>query len=1345
MRSNTSTTRPVHPLARAVTWLGFGLLMSMLWLGQSGSSQARLDPYYVVRGAAFGAITPRVLFVLDTSGSMTLRANEAAERCRWSRCENPAYYGTDEESRISAARRAIREVVASAGESAEFGLMTFVQNMPEDNASPPMCSFGGTPVRFAWVNEFRDWANPWWDLRRQEPGPQDYRGGVRVCQGSARRPYAYIRWDELGNGSAIGSNNEVGAVPASPLISMDASDYASMVTLQRRVQFFPRFMGVRAQLNNTTDPDQDILDRTVGDYDRATEVWNNDFYYWPYVDGFPGYGELRVRYDDGSTTTAFTGSSRSGISSDEDYFPGVSLHAPFYIDLSATAIPEANWGPASAEDSLQETLNRTAPIIEGGVDAVSNTPWSSAVGDEPASPGDIVMNNAAGSHASIASYLAFLSEATDESACSPTNVVLLTDGEPSPGEGGSTLYRRLAALRNDLGAQVYVVGFFLGTGGELNDMACAAAGACDGGSCSSPCDDTPAEEWDTCRDPENPDSTCAYVASSTAELQSVLAGIIDGALEVRVDSGQGAAVNEFGLTDTVDETDAVQTVFTASTDYPGWRGHVERRYCTTVDGGGALLPTCQPPVPEFPPDLEAAFSTFGPCAIGRDWDAGECLQLMDWRERRVYSHDASNAVYRISNPDGSASATFLAELTAMGHVGGANAQDEADAIAAFLLGRDAVDGWKLPGVSNSAPVTVRRIPMYDEERLPEVALNDPHCAGRVYGELDAGTLPDSLETFAQDAWDEDQEPNYAYQEAVVVGDDFGIVHAFQLNSGNELFGLLPRFAIGNAVLQAANGPTNMGQPVEDLEDHIFGVASTLDHGWAYDAAATRWRHVGVVGMGAGGHEFIALDLSHMNPDLGVPVDVLWTTEDTADGRNVEYDEILGETWARPALSYHPGNDQIGTEPETFLVAGSGYPEGGSPDPDQGRTLFVANAVTGELLDRAVLPPLVDDVYESSFGTVVDPAVGSHCISRYWAEAQETYVADPAGRLFRWDLGRDTAPLTFKNEADGGGAWAGVANASHRFPACTGTGASCSISSSNPGDPFIFGPAVTPFNRIDDITAGPLAEVEENDQFLIALVSGSPNENTLDGGDPANDFHTSLYLLADDHSSDPSGGFSIPTGAPKSGGAFAAGDSVSGNPSYMRIAISDITRTRTITPYEGATPFSETRAFSKAARPVRAPRIYVTGVVDNDTGTPVVIPDAEVYFISYYIYEPGTGSCDPRFYDESTNTWYPDRGTTYEVTFRLTADPDSGFEFNSGSNGGSSPVDFGAGFETGLQLASVEQQVVSECASGNCGASVAPTALTPCNNNDPDVPALPPSSYVIPMASRTLDAFTPVEN
>ncbi len=1343
MRQPTRLPNQSTPLARLLSWVGLALMGAMFWLGQAGPSEARLDPYYIVRGQSFGTIAPQVLFVLDTSGSMSRQASAAAGRCRWSRCESDAYAGTAEESRLSAARRAVEAVVEGSGESASFSFMTFVQNGAETQSAPPMCTDHGEPTRFLYVTRYRDWA--WWDvdqiLRAFDAGdPGEYAGALRLCQGDARRPYAYIRWDELGVGSVVTANNSSGELPPSPLISLAQADYEMFSNRTRRVQFFPEFVGVRAQLNIDTDPTQDILNATVGDYSIA-EVWENDFYYWPYVDGFPGYGAQDVARVTGTGAVWDNGGNDgAGVAGDEDWFPGVQLHAPFFLDLSSTAIPPENWGPSSEQEALDVMLSRTAPLIEGGVDADGSTPWSSAIGDAPTTP---IADNSPGSHASVSSYLAFLNTVPGTTACAPTSVVLLTDGEPTGGEGGSDLFRRLSALRRDLGASVYVVGFFLGTGGQLNDMACAAAGACDGlTTCNSPCTNEPARDWDTCQDSDDPTSSCAYIANSTGELEAILSSIIDDALAIDVDSGPGSVINEFGAEGASEDAEATQTIFSAVTEYPGWRGHVTRRYCVDRDDDDNLLPQCEQPVPEFPTD---GTETFGPCGRSRDWDAGECLQLMNWYDRRIYSHDENNVVYRITEEDGAATVAFANELVALGHISAPDIQAKADEIAAFLLGRDATGGWKLPGISNSAPITVRRVPQYNSERLPEVPINDPHCAGRRFGELDAGTLPNSLEEFSQEAWED--EPNYEYQEAVIVGDDFGIIHAFQLDSGNELFGLLPRFALSNAVDQVANGVTNMGQPEDDdLENHIFGVASTMNHGWVYDEAETRWRHLGVLGMGEGGHEMIALDLSHMNPDVDPPVDVLWTTEDTAGGRDEEYDDYLGETWARPALSYHVEDDQMINEPQAFLVFGSGYaPEGAPVGTEQGRTLVVADAVTGDILDHSVLPPLSGPVYEDDFGAVVDPAISSHCFSRYWAESQEAYIADPAGRLFRWDLGRDTVPLTFKNDADSGSEWTGEATPVFTFPACTGTGTTCTVTSGNPGDPFVYGASVSAFNRLDDVTAGAISDVVENDQALVALVSGSPNEAELDGGDPDNDFHTSLYLLADDHSSgDPGDGFDIPAGAPKSGGAFAAGDSVSGNPGYMRVAVTDIERTRVVTPFPGATTFSETRNFSKAARPVRAPRIYVTGVVDDSGETPVVIEDVEVFYVTYYIYEPGTGECDPRFYDAENDEWYLDYGSTYEVTFRLTADSVNGFEFNSGSAGGTSPVDFETGFETGLRLDSVEQSGAEECPSGNCGARPGTPDVTPCDNNIAPEDLPPDPQYAIPMSSRQLPAFSPVE-
>jgi hypothetical protein len=210
------------------------------------------------------------------------------------------------------------------------------------------------------------------------------------------------------------------------------------------------------------------------------------------------------------------------------------------------------------------------------------------------------------------------------------------------------------------------------------------------------------------------------------------------------------------------------------------------------------------------------------------------------------------------------------------------------------------------------------------------------------------------------------------------------------------------------------------------------------------------------------------------------------------------------------------------------------------------------------------------------------------------------------------------------------------------------------------------------------------------------------------------------------------------GGDASGGGTAIGDA----DKYLRLALSDVLRTRTIVPFEGADEIVETRTFSKKARPIRAPRIYVTGVADREDGQPdVVLEGIEVYFVEFTIYEPGSGECDPRFYDANNQTWHFDRGSTYTITFRLTADLATGFNFLIGTAAGG--ADFGAGFTTGLALASVAQIQSPECPSGDCGPSFDSSASVPCDNNVPP-PTSGTAGFAVPTTSLQVAGFTPVE-
>ncbi|MFO0632329.1 MAG: hypothetical protein U0168_05715 [Nannocystaceae bacterium] len=968
------------PLRPRFVRVAMGLLvLACLCLG--ARAQARLQPYYVLQGLG-GATTvrPRVLFVLDTSGSMSWRAQASEQQCRWNECESGVGSSS---SRIAVARKAVKSVVESAGDAASFALMTFDQNRPP-TAVPRKCANGN---RFAWTTYHGYFV---WDNVDKYTG---YYGGWRLCD-DVNRPYPYLRWDNLGVGSVITADDQTGTVPASPLISTTQANMGSNTNATRKVQWFPQFMGVRANLNATSDPDKLVLYATVGDWgtthtDLDSAVWGQDFYYWPYVDGFPGYS-ASVGYPYDGFRVPFLGVAAVGAGSQ------AALYAPFYLDLPAN-IDASLRGPTSAAAAKAAVIAAASPMIEGGVDADGGTPWASSIGTVPQSP---TQSNAVYSHASVASYLKYVTSVQSSDVCAPTTAVLVTDGQPSPSsEGGATLHQRLAALRNELSIKTYVVGFFLDES-QLHDMACAAAGACTG-TCSSPCDDTPAADWDTCADPSDPAHGCAYLADSAATLATVLTTIVRDALSVQIDSGPGARIEEFGVGESgaAGRGAIVQTSLRAYTEAPAWHGHLARALCTDEDpeAPGDPAPWCVDVAFE-PAEQE---ETFGPCAQGRVWDAGECLAQTLWSDRRIYTYDADHTLAAITDDSGRASAELRTQLAETGAMTASEITLHADDFAAFLLGRDFTGGWKLPGLANSAPTVVRRIPKPQLGLSPSVAIRDPHCAGRVLSEVDAAGLPASLEDFAADAWSsagviDDPSPHRRYQEAVLLGDDLGLLHAFQLDSGNELFGVIPRFLLPGAVAQWRTGAATMGQPAE-LAQHRYGVSATANVGWVFDADADRWRHLAVLGFGAGAAELVVLDVSHMSPAAsGGPIEVLWTSQDAALAD--DYDAWLGQTWARPALAYEVPGNILGAEPRARLVIASGYPTAGAAA-TAGRTLLYVDAITGEVLEHAVLDA-PEHAYDASFGTVADPAVASHCISRYWGEVQETYVADPSGRPFR---------------------------------------------------------------------------------------------------------------------------------------------------------------------------------------------------------------------------------------------------------------------------------------------------------------------------------------------------------
>jgi hypothetical protein len=798
-------------------------------------------------------------------------------------------------------------------------------------------------------------------------------------------------------------------------------------------------------------------------------------------------------------------------------------------------------------------------------------------------------------------------------------------------------------------------------------------------------------------------------------------------------------VNEFLVNPSdPNDIDPAQTNVTAFTESPSFKGHVVRGACTT---GDAFCAAAAAPLPADTKEAES-FAMGSSCGRGRAWDAGACLQTRPWQNRRIYSYTSTKTLYRISTATGDATTTFRNELQAMGLLTPGNETNEANAIARFLLGQNWPGNWKLAGFGNSAPVVVRRVPAPNTAQVPTVGIRDAACAGRL---LDGGTdVPGSLQTFAAQADSTTLSGggfnvHRQYQEAVLVGSETGLMHAFHLDSGNELFALLPRNLLPHVDQLAANGAATMGQPA-DVAQRKVGISTTINQGFVYDSAAGKWRHLGVFGFGKGGTEYVAMDLSQMGRIAEEqPVQILWTTDTVSSTWQTFYNDSLGETWSRPVLTYQAPNDSYTTEPKAFLVFGSGYRNSGATT--VGRRLIYVDAVTGETQSEAAtmnLPTAAQIIdATTNYGLVGDVAVASHCLSRYWGEMQEAYMGDVAGRLYRWDLGSGPSGTDFPHTADSGAKWSTVGNVAQplaTFRACTGTGLYACTVNATKGDPFLFSPAVVTKDRIDDITeAGQPIDASSRDQVLIAMASGSPYDDALDAGKPGNDYHSSLYIMVDDHRVTPNAG--LVSAATSGGGTVTAPGA---NAGFMRIPLNALTRTRTWQ-YPNGTTATETRQFSRRARPISQPRIRVTGLVD---ASGEIRPDVEVYYISYFIYEPGDQTCNTNWYDTTKGEWVFDQGSTYEVTFRLGVNSNSDFNLTNGGGvlGG---FTFGDGFGAGSGLqASVKQVTSGECADGNCGPQLAAKANKPCVPEGMAPPSAAPVS--IPSSWSELDGFSPLE-
>ena len=151
---------------------------------------------------------------------------------------------------------------------------------------------------------------------------------------------------------------------------------------------------------------------------------------------------------------------------------------------------------------------------------------------------------------------------------------------------------------------------------------------------------------------------------------------------------------------------------------------------------------------------------------------------------------------------------------------------------------------------------------------------------------------------------------------------------------------------------------------------------------------------------------------------------------------------------------------------------------------------------------------------------------------------------------------------------------------------------------------------------------------------------------------------------------------------------------------------------------------------------------MTGLVSNCDAfgnNCTTVPNIEVYTIEYTVYEPGSASCDMNWYDSSTGTWYYDEGSSYVITFRLTAADGQGFDLVNGANVG---YTFGDGGGPGLKLVSVQQIMEGDCSDGICGPQTGVPRNLPCSPQTASVGSADPFSIVL--TSTEIEGFYRLE-